>query len=53
MKDLIIKIEKRAEELCTQTWVVTGQEARQVLLDEIRWLESLLPDMEKMLDKQA
>jgi hypothetical protein len=46
MKDLIIKLEKRVEELAQQSWEVQS-EARDVILVEIRWLESLIADLEK------
>ena len=46
MKDTIIAIEKRVEELAAQSWNV-GAEARDVILTEIRWLESLIDSLEK------
>ena len=45
MKDLIIAIEKRVEELAAQSWNV-GADARDVILAEIKWLETLLPKLE-------
>ena len=46
MKETIIKLEKRVEELAQQSWEV-GSEARDVILVEIRWLESLIAELEK------
>ena len=45
MKDLIIKLEKRVEELAQLSWATDS--AKAFILLEIRWLEELIAELEK------